>query len=630
MRHPAESLRPEPGSVPDSPGCYLFRDHHGRPIYVGKAKQLRSRVASYFQSVANQLPRTRAMLAAAASIDWIVVDTEVDALHLEHSLIQQHRPRYNVQYRDDKSYPYLVLSTSESVPRARVQRGRMKPGDRRFGPYAHAYAIRETLDLLLPVFPVRTCSDGVYQRANRLDKPCLLFHIERCSAPCTGEISVEEHRLQVAGLAAFLDGDTRSVLERLETEMREASEQQHYERAARRRDQLAAVQKVLEQQQVVSDRDEDLDVVGVYEDDLEAAVHVLFVRRGRVSGHKGWTVDKVEPVDTAALLRRFLVEMYVRDRSEEIPPTVIVPAEPADLDAVTQLLTAQRAALRQRAPQLVRGATAVAVRMPLRGSKRQLLATANDNARESLQRHRLRRAHDFDARSRALRDLQEALELTVAPLRIECFDISHLGGTEVVASMVVFEDGLPRKQDYRRFKLTHDANDDVAAMREVVGRRFARRDDRRFAVMPDLVIIDGGPTQLEAARQGVTASGLHDGEVAIVALAKRNEELWRPGQSEPVVLPRGGEALFLVQRVRDEAHRFAVTYQRQRRAAKLTSSSLDGIPGVGPSRRQALLAAFGSTRALGKASIEDLAAVEGISPTLAATIRSHLNSEQVG
>ncbi|MEX0592748.1 MAG: excinuclease ABC subunit UvrC [Nitriliruptoraceae bacterium] len=641
MRHPAESFRPEAGSVPDAPGCYLFRDAQSRVVYVGKAKSLRSRVASYFQSAAGLAPRTRAMLAAASAVEWIVVDSEVDALHLEYTLIQQHRPRYNVQYRDDKSYPYLVLSTSDEVPRARVQRGKISGGDRKFGPYAHAYAIRETLDLLLPVFPVRSCSDGVYRRAQRLGKPCLLHHIERCAAPCTGEIGVDDHRQLVDGLANFLDGDSGPVVRQLEREMREASAAQEYERAGRRRDQLEATRKVLAQQQVVSGRDEDLDVVGIHGDDLEASVQVLFVRRGRLSGRKGWSVDKAEQVTDEELLRRFLVELYADDRADEIPPTVVVPSLPDDVSVVTGLLSDRRQQLRTSGERKPRGRAAVVVRVPQRGDKRQLLDMASDNARDAFQRTRLRRAHDFDARTRALRDLQEAVDLPVAPLRIECFDISHLGGTQVVASMVVFEDGLPRKSAYRRFKVTRDTNDDVAAMREVLERRFrprpAERGDgsdgaagpEKFALRPDLVVIDGGIGQLNAALEGARTSGADIDDVSFVALAKRYEELWLPGRREPVVLPRGGEALYLVQRLRDEAHRFAVTYQRSRRTAGLTRSALDAIPGVGPGRRQALLEAFGSAKAVALATVEDIASVRGISRTLAETIHTQLIGEEV-
>jgi excinuclease ABC subunit C len=636
VKNPALAFRPDPGTVPDGPGCYQFKDGHGRVVYVGKAKSLRSRLGSYFQAWHNIAPRTRAMLEVARSVEWIVVDSEVEALHLEYTLIQRHRPRYNVRYRDDKSYPYLVLTTSEEVPRARVQRGRIAKGDRRFGPYAHAYAIRETLDLLLRVFPVRSCSQGVFDRAARTGRPCLLHHIDRCAAPCTGEVSPAEHRDLVDDLAAFLDGDTREVLDRLSEEMTEAAGRLEFEVAARRRDQLAAATRAMERQQVVSDKPEDFDAIAVHEDELEAAVQAFFVRRGRLVGRKGWSVDKVEPLTTAELLTSFVLQLYA-ERVDEVPPQILVPELPDDADALATLLAEQRRQERQGS----RGRPIQKVRfhVPQRGGKLQFLQTVADNARESFERTRLKRASDFDSRTRALKELQEALALDEAPLRIECFDISHLGGTEVVASMVVFEDGLPKKSDYRRFKLSVDTNDDVAAMREVLGRRFARLAEqraapvldeegqpRRFAYPPNLVIVDGGLGQLHAALEGV--ADLPTDDVAFVGLAKRFEELYVPGSSRPVALPRGSEALYLVQRVRDEAHRFAITYQRQRRARSMRRSVLDDVPGVGPTRRQALLEAFGSVAALRRASVEDLASVPGVSSTIARTVHEHLHAKE--
>ena len=630
MRNPAASFRPDPGSVPDAPGCYQFKDEHDRVIYVGKAKSLRSRLASYFQAWSGIAARTRAMLEAARGVEWIVVDSEVEALHLEYTLIQRHRPRYNVRYRDDKSYPYLVLSTSQEIPRARVQRGTVAKGDRRFGPYAHAYAIRETLDLLLRVFPVRSCSQGVFDRAKRSGSPCLLHHIDRCAAPCTGEVTPDEHRELVDGLADFLDGHTGPVLRDLEARMQAASDDLNFEVAARLRDQLFAARRAMEKQQVVSERAEDFDVVAVHEDELEAAVQAFFVRRGRLVGRKGWSVDKVEPLSTPQLLTSFLLQLYA-ERDDDVPPAVLVQVEPDDADALGTLLAEQRRAT--RSGQQGRPIQQVRFHVPQRGDKLTFLRTVEENAREAFQRTRLKRASDFDSRTKALKELQEALDLDEAPLRIECYDISHLGGTEVVGSMVVFEDGLPRKSDYRRFKLSVDTNDDFAAMREVLRRRFTRlaeeraapvEDDapKRFAYPPNLVIIDGGVGQLHAALDGV--QDLPTDETAFVGLAKRFEELWRPGMRRPVVLPRGSEALFLVQRVRDEAHRFAITYQRSRRTSGITTSELDDIPGVGPTRRQALLGRFGSVAAIRRASVDDLVAVPGISPRIAAVVADHL------
>ena len=634
VTNPALAFRPDPGTIPDDPGCYQFKDQHGRVIYVGKAKSLRSRLANYFQAWHNIAARTRAMLETARSVEWIVVDTEVEALHLEYTLIQRHRPRYNVRYRDDKSYPYLVLTTSEDVPRARVRRGRIAKGDRRFGPYAHAYAIRETLDLLLRIFPVRTCSQGVYDRAERTNRPCLYYHIGKCVAPCVGYASKEDHRELVDGFGAFLDGDTEPVLRRLEDDMEAAATDLNYEAAARLRDQLRDARKALSRQQMASSRPEDFDVVALWEDELEAAVQAFFVRRGRVVGRKGWTVDKVEPLTRAELYTSFLLQLYA-DREDEVPPLVVVEEEPDDADALSRLLADLR---RDHHVGAGRPIQRVELRVPSRGEKVQILQTVKDNAREAFERHRLRRASDFNSRSQALRELQAALDLDTPPLRIECFDISHLGGTEVVASMVVFEDGLPRTNQYRRFKVSDDRNDDFAAMREVVRRRFQALvverqkgldpEDAKFAYPPSLVVVDGGPGQLSAAIEGLQdvppgdANEILDG-ISFASLAKRFEELYLPGRPDPVVLPRGSDALYLVQRVRDEAHRFAVSYQRRRRS-RTVASGLEDIDGIGPARRKALLRRFGSLDGVRSASVDELAAVPGLSRVLAERLRDQL------
>jgi excinuclease ABC subunit C len=631
VTNPARAFRPAPSTIPDDPGCYLFRDDHGRVVYVGKAKSLRSRLANYFGAWHGIAPRTRAMLEAARSVEWIVVDSEVEALHLEYTLIQRHRPRYNVRYRDDKSYPYLVLTTSEEVPRARVQRGKVKAGDRRFGPYAHAYAIRETLDLLLRLFPVRTCSQGVYDRAERTNRACLYFHIDKCAAPCTRAISHDDHRALVDRLAAFLDGDTEPVLRQLEAAMETAAEEQQYEAAARLRDQLFDARTALARQQMASSRPEDFDVVAIHQDDLEAAVQVFFVRRGRVVGRKGWTVDKVQPLSTPELITSFLLQLY-EDRDDDIPPLVVVEEEPEDAAALSELLGDLRAR------HAGRSTGRVELRVPLRGEKVQILQTVKENAREAFERHRLRRASDFTSRSQALRELQDALDLPAAPLRIECYDISHLGGTDVVASMVVFEDGLARKRDYRHFRLSQDRNDDVAAMREVIRRRFQRLvdehgrgldpDEGRFAYPPSLVVIDGGAGQLTGALTGFHEVDAGDAapvlaDVSFVALAKRLEEVHLPGRPDPVMLPRGSDALYLLQRVRDEAHRFALQYQRRRRT-RAVASGLDDVPGIGPARRKALLRRFGSVEQIRQAPLDELMQVEGLSRTLAERLQDHL------
>lgn len=628
MQNPALAFRPAAGTVPEAPGCYLFLDGNGRVLYVGKARILRQRLASYFGAWMTIPERNRAMLESARSVEWMVVDSESAALHLEWTLIQRHRPRHNIRFRDDKSYPELVLTTSDEVPRARVQRGRVAAGDRRFGPYVSASDIRATLDLLIRVFPVRTCSDGVYDRAHRSDRPCLLHHIGRCAAPCTGVVSPAEHRELVDGLADFLDGRTGPVLDDLETRMRDAATEQRYEVAARLRDQLEAARRATAKQQVVWSESVDFDALALSDDELEAAAHVFVVRGGRLVGQRGWIVEKSAGMSRAELVTSCVVAFY-EDRSDDVPPLVLVPDAPDEVDALTDLLTDLRVASGRG-----RGAR-VTLTVPQRGPRREFLATVEENARQHLQRARMRRASDLASRSAALDDLRARLGLDEAPLRIECFDISHLGGTEVVGSMVVLEDGLPRPQAYRRFKLRVDANDDPAAMREVVRRRFERllteqaepldaESSRRrsFAYPPQLVIIDGGPTQLAAALEGVADLPL-DG-VAFVALAKRFEELWLPGEERPVVLPRGSEALYLVQRVRDEAHRFAITYQRSRRTRTVRGSTLEDVPGIGPGRRQALLRRFGSVTAIRSASDDELLAVRGVSPTLVAALREHL------
>ncbi|MBY5161698.1 excinuclease ABC subunit UvrC [Salsipaludibacter albus] len=640
--NPATAFRPEPSTIPDAPGSYQFKDADARVIYVGKAKSLRSRVSSYFGAWHNIQPRTRAMLRAARAVEWIVVDNEVDALHLEYTLIQRHRPRYNVRYRDDKSYPHLVLTTSKDVPRARVARGRVAKGDRKFGPYAHAYAIRETLDLLTRLFPVRTCSKGVYERAERSGRPCLLADIGKCAAPCVGRISHDDHRALVDELGDFLDGTTTDeVLARLETEMDQAAASLNFESAARLRDQLRDARRVLARQQMVSDKGDDFDVVAVHGDELEAAVQAFFVRNGRVTGRKGWIVDKVEDLSPSELMTSFLLQLY-SERSDDVPPRLYVDCEPDDAEALSNLL----ADLRNEATAGSRGrpTTSVGFTVPRRGDKVDLVKTVADNARQAFQRHRLKRASDFTTRSAALRELQEALGLVDAPLRIECYDISHLGGTEVVASMVVFEDGLARKDAYRRFKLSQDRNDDFAAMEEVIRRRFQRLVDERhdpdadpekFSYPPGLVIVDGGRGQLTAALEGFGAVEVDtdDDETAEVldgvdfaALAKKFEELHRPGRARPVVLPRGSDALYLVQQVRDEAHRFAVTYQRTRRRRSITTSELEEIEGIGPTRRRALLRRFGSTKAISEASATELSGVPGVSATLADRIKDQLKA----
>ena len=631
MADPA-SYRPDPGAVPDAPGVYRFSDPEGRVIYVGKAKSLRNRLNSYFQDLAGLHPRTQTMVTTAASVQWTVVGTEVEALQLEYSWIKEFDPRFNVRYRDDKSYPYLAVTLGDAVPRVQVMRGAKRKGVRYFGPYAHAWAIRETVDLLLRVFPVRTCSNGVLARAQQSGRPCLLGYIDRCAAPCVGRVTVEEHHRIAEDFASFLAGQTTAYLKRLEREMRAASAEQDYEHAARLRDDIRALERAMERSAVVLGDGTDADVVAVAEDPLEAAVHVFYVRAGRVRGQRGWVADRVEELDSPELVEHFLQQLYGGESGEAVPREVLVPFEPPDRPAVEAWLSQ------------LRGST-VHVRVPQRGDKRALLETVERNAAQTLALHKTRRAGDLAARGAALGELQESLGLREAPLRIECYDISHHQGDETVASMVVFEDGLPRKGEYRRFKIRTVGSDDVGAMTEVVSRRFRRwieeasessvpdLDDvpevapgidpatgrpKRFSYRPQLVVVDGARPQAEAARRALDALGVDD--VAVVGLAKRLEEVWLPGEPDPVVLPRTSEGLYLLQRVRDEAHRFAITYHRQRRSRALVASELDAVPGLGPVRRQALVKHFGSVRRLRTATAEEVAEVPGIGAATAQAV----------
>lgn len=609
--------RPKTGEIPSSPGVYMFRDRQGRVLYVGKAKSLKQRIPSYFGTGLET--RTQSMIGGATAVEWIVTRNEVEALQLEFTLIQQHRPRFNARYTDDKSYPYLAVTLSEEYPRAMVVRGKKKKGDKYYGPYAHAYAIRETLDLLLRVFQIRSCSQGVFDRARKTGRPCLLYHIGRCSAPCVGKVDGDEHRQIVNMFCDFMEGEHAPVLRELEAEMRTAAGKLEYENAARKRDQMIAVRKAIERQQMVFERREDADVIAFKGDLLEAAIQVFFVRKGRVVGRKGFIVDRVEDLSDAGLLSSFIERLYGEE--QDLPREVLVPLVPEDRDVIEDWLSLRRE-------------TKVRVRVPERGSKRKLLETVSENAAEAFTHSRLKRATDFAARSRSLNELQEHLGLPEAPLRIECFDISNLGPTEVVGSMVVFEDALPRKQEYRKFQIRSvEGQDDVASMGEVIRRRFNRflkeKDapiarENRFAYRPGLVVIDGGRGQLNRAVEVMKEVGVVD--VSVVALAKRFEEVYLPNEPEPRSIPRGSEALYLLQRIRDEAHRFALTYQQNRRGKRMTRSILDDLPGVGQVRKKALLRHFGSARGLRTASPQEIAEVPGISSDLAAQIYENLRN----
>ncbi|MEW2222619.1 excinuclease ABC subunit UvrC [Streptomyces sp. NPDC006990] len=677
------TYRPKPGEIPDSPGVYRFRDEHRRVIYVGKAKSLRQRLNNYFQDLAGLHPRTRTMVTTAASVEWTVVGTEVEALQLEYTWIQEFAPRFNVKYRDDKSYPSLAVTMNEEFPRVQVMRGPKKKGVRYFGPYGQAWAIRETVDLMLRVFPVRTCSAGVFKRSAQIGRPCLLGYIGKCSAPCVGRVTPEEHRELAEEFCDFMAGHTGSHLRRLEREMQQAAEELEYERAARLRDDIDALKRAMEKNAVVLADATDADLIAVAEDELEAAVQIFHVRGGRVRGQRGWVTDKVEAVGTAELVEHALQQLYGAEQGDAatgggsggVPKEVLVPALPEPAGPIAQWLSERRGAQ-------------VSLRVPQRGDKRALMETVDRNAQHALVLHKTKRASDLTTRSRALEEIAEALDLDSAPLRVECFDISHLQGDDVVASMVVFEDGLARKSEYRRFQIKSFAGqDDVRAMHEVVSRRFRRylvekqrtgewpdeelggelesgpapepsggdaavpgppgeaepaaarqparaagRDEdgrpKKFAYPPQLIVVDGGQPQVAAAQAALEELGIDD--VAVCGLAKRLEEVWLPGESDPVVLPRSSEGLYLLQRVRDEAHRFAIRYQRGKRGKRLRGSPLDAVPGLGETRKKALLKHFGSVKRLRAASVEEISQVPGVGRKTAETVAAALSGAAAG
>jgi excinuclease ABC subunit C len=628
------TYRPAPGTIPVGPGVYRFRDEHRRVIYVGKAKSLRQRLNSYFADLSLLHARTRQMVTTAASVEWTVVRTEVEALQLEYSWIKEFDPRFNVRYRDDKSYPSLAVTLYEEFPRLQVMRGPKRKGVRYFGPYSHAWAIRETLDLLLRVFPARTCSAGVFKRAGQIGRPCLLGYIGKCSAPCVGRVSADEHRRIVDDFCDFMAGKTDQLIKRLDREMARASRDLEFERAARLRDDVEALRRAMEKQAVVFGDGTDADVVAFAQDDLEAAVQMFHVRGGRVRGQRGWVIDKVEDVTTQDLVEHFVSQFYGSDEdSAAIPREILVPELPENAGVLGDWLSMRRG-------------SHVSLRVPQRGDKRALLETVGRNAAQAFTQHKLKRASDLTARSQALAELQDALTLPVAPLRIECFDVSHVQGTNVVASMVVFEDGLARKSEYRRFAM-RESGGDTDWIAEAVRRRFARYLDERvatgeagvdgvepddprpgvdpttgrpkkFVYPPNLLVVDGGAPQVAAAQAVLDELGIDD--VSLVGLAKRLEEVWLPGGSYPVILPRTSEGLYLLQRVRDEAHRFAITFHRQKRSRAMTTSVLDGIAGLGETRRKALMAHFGSIKRLRQAGVDDVEAVPGIGHTTAEAI----------
>ncbi|MFL6131663.1 MAG: excinuclease ABC subunit UvrC [Nocardioidaceae bacterium] len=638
------TYRPSPGSIPTSPGVYRFRDEHRRVVYVGKAKNLRARLTSYFQDIVNLHPRTATMVTSAASVEWTVVNTEVEALQLEYSWIKEFDPRFNVKYRDDKSYPWLAVTLNEEYPRVMVGRGAKKRGVRYFGPYSHAWAIRETVDLLLRVFPMRSCSNGVFKRSSQIGRPCLLGYIGKCSAPCVGRVTAEEHREIVDDFCDFMAGQTTNFVKRLEKEMYAASSAMDYERAARLRDDIGALNRATEKQAVVLGDGTDADVIAFSEDPLEVAVQIFYVRGGRIRGQRGWVADKVDDADTGGLVERFLLQLYDGELGDAIPREVLVPALPEETPALEQWLSDLRGAR-------------VSLKVPQRGDKKALQETVARNALQALGLHKTKRASDLTTRNRALEEIQEALDLSSAPLRIECYDISNLQGTEVVGSMVVFEDGLPRKSEYRRFVVRGvEGQNDVASMHEVITRRFRRLLDERaesgefgdagpdsdadgpmlidpetgrpkkFAYVPGLVVVDGGPPQVAAAQRALDELGIDD--VPVCGLAKRLEEVWLPDQEDPVILPRTSEGLYLLQRIRDEAHRFAITHHRSRRSKTMVESLLDDVAGLGEVRRKSLLKRFGSLKRLRAATVEEIAEVPGIGTRTAEAIVAALREQQ--
>ena len=676
MSDPA-TYRPAPGTIPTEPGVYKFRDENRRVVYVGKAKNLRARLSNYFQDITQLHPRTRQMVQTASSVEWTVVASEVEALQLEYTWIKKFDPRFNVMYRDDKTYPMLAVSVGEQVPRVFFYRGPRKRGVRYFGPYSHAWAVRETMDLLLRVFPMRSCSAGVYRRHERLGRPCLLGYIGKCDAPCIGRVSVAEHRDTVDGLVSFMRGRTNDVVKRLTAEMEQASEELEFERAARLRDALGAIDKLMEQQTVVLGDGTAADLIAFADDELEAAVQIFHVRDGRIRGQRGWVVEKLtelpelienflvqfysdaaereelEAAEDAKLIDRRGVDQQSRADSREhvgatgqttravIPRQIMVHTEPQDSKQVSTVLSDLRGG-------------PVELRVPQRGDKKALMDTVYRNAKDALKQHKLKRVGDLTARSAALQDLQSALFLDTAPLRIECIDISHIQGTDVVASLVVFEDGLPRKSSYRRYRIKEAAgeghSDDVASIAEVTRRRFKRHQDdklhvpdeeleattfsdedvteesadgKKFAYPPQLFVVDGGLPQVNAAQKVFDELSVVD--VALIGLAKRLEEIWVPGDDEPIILPRGSEALYLLQHIRDEAHRFAISYHRQQRSKRLRSSALDAVPGLGPARRADLVKHFGSVKKLKQASVEEITEVKGFGPALAENIYTALH-----
>ena len=614
--------QPEQGSIPTKPGSYQFFDGHGNIIYVGKAKNLRSRVNSYFGNKKTMAVRTQRMMEEATHLEWIQVRNELEALMLEFTLIKEHKPRFNVDLKDNKSYPYLSVTVNEKWPRPTITRGERKRGVRYFGPYGNVKAIRETLDLLIKSFPLRTCSNAKFNEHEKMGKPCLLFHIDKCSGPCVEKITEKEYNNLVSDLLGFLDGNSKKIVDDLRNEMSIFSEKQEFENAGRARDKILNIERVLERQQMVLKETENIDIFGFFGDEIEASVQVFYVRHGRVVGRKGFIVDRIAGIKNSELVRHLLVDHYASDPPRGVPSQILAEVSPVDIQLLETWLTIERN-------------SAVEIRVPKRGEKKSLLETVISNANEEFIRHRLKRATDHNSRSKALNELQTALGMGTAPLRIECYDMSHLQGTDYVGSMVVMEDGLLKKSDYRRFRInSFDGNDDYAAMKEVISRRLAaylkesketvEGGTKKFAYPPQLLLVDGGKGQLSVAEAAVSEVGLSD-PIFVASLAKQFEEVFVTGQREPVVIPRNSEALYMLQRLRDESHRFAVEYHRKLRGKRMTESVLDGIPGLGEKRKNRLLEEYGSLKRVKESTLKELNEIKWLPEKVAGEVAKKLD-----
>lgn len=627
------AYKPRAGEIPTNPGVYRFRDADGRVLYVGKAKNLRQRLSNYFAPLRTLHERTRRMVTTAASVEWTVVPTDVDSLQLEYMWIKEFDPPFNVRYKDDKSYPFMAVTLGDEAPRVIVTRNRKIPGARYFGPYPKVWAVHETIDLMVKAFPIRTCSDSSYKRAMQTGRPCFPGQIGKCGGPCSMTVTIEEHRAMVDDFVAFMAGGDERFTRELTKRMLAASAAMDYEAAAKFRDKLTAIEAVLGKSALVLAPDEDADLFGIAEDELAAAVQHFVIRGGRVRGVRAMTIEKEIDISSADLVDQVLQRAY--GDSQDVPRRILVPSLPDDAAELELWLRDRRG-------------KKVEIAVAQRGQRADLMRTATLNAQQALIRHKTRRTSDYVARTQALTDLQEALGMSEAPLRIECFDISHLGGTNVVASMVVFEDGLPRKDQYRSFNIP-ETTDDTDSMYQVLRRRLAYLDrpeeldepaviatgeigddlavevkrKPRFAYPPQLLLVDGGQPQVEAAARALRDAG-HT-EIAVCGIAKRLEEIWLPGEDFPVILPRTSESLYLLQRLRDEAHRFAITHQRKRRRNDITTV-LAEVPGLGAARIKVLLKHFGSVTALRSAPPEEIEKVQGIGPVLAQNIHTHLST----